>query len=124
MTSDKAQIFAVLISSIIGPIHPNQLPVRNNDTLAPHPVYFSINGRPSKANVIIDDVEYYAVWEDNHLSLEETVPKEDYTGIDLTIDNGAYILKLADGGRVYLPVQWTVIQVIDGSVDDIKKKRK
>lgn len=65
MTSDKAQIFAVLISSIIGHIHPNQLPVRNNETLAPHPIYYSVTGKPTHETIYIkEDDTFYDIYFD------------------------------------------------------------
>ena len=78
MTSDKAQIFAVLISSIIGPIQTNSLPARNTQTLAPHPIYFSVTGKPTKEIIHIeeDDTFYEIYWDGKQLHAPVEVYKK------------------------------------------------
>jgi hypothetical protein len=54
---------------------------RPQDTLAPHPLYFTVDGRPTVLNVDVDKQHFKVGWDGRYLSIYQTSKGHD--GADL-----------------------------------------
>lgn len=53
-----------------------------NETLAPHPITFSVDGRPAETDMMIDGIKYRMIWDGKSLILKEDSPLRNYFRID------------------------------------------